>query len=221
LPPVSNVPLTGFSHGAAGIALALLRLSAATQDHRFRTAALAAIAYERSVFSPRAQNWPDLRTASRHTGRDDIGATFATLWCHGAAGIGLARLACREFLDDPFVDAEIDIAVQTTCRDGFGGGHSLCHGALGNLELLLAAGQRPDSSALKARTEEVASTVLDEADHGGWRCGNRAAAETPGLMTGLAGIGYQLLRLAEPARVPSVLAFDPPIAVSQLARRGR
>jgi lantibiotic modifying enzyme len=30
-------------------------------------------------------------------------------------------------------------------------------------------------------------------------------------MTGLAGIGYQLLRLAEPARVPSVLTLLPPV----------
>ena len=34
----------------------------------------------------------------------------------------------------------------------------------------------------------------------------------PGLMTGIAGIGYQLLRLAEPGRVPSVLTLAPPIA---------
>jgi lantibiotic modifying enzyme len=29
-------------------------------------------------------------------------------------------------------------------------------------------------------------------------------------MTGLAGIGYMLLRLAEPAHVPSVLVLAPP-----------
>jgi lantibiotic modifying enzyme len=29
-------------------------------------------------------------------------------------------------------------------------------------------------------------------------------------MTGLAGIGYGLLRLADPARVPSVLTLAPP-----------
>jgi lantibiotic modifying enzyme len=33
-------------------------------------------------------------------------------------------------------------------------------------------------------------------------------AETPGLMTGLAGIGYGLLRLAEPERVSSVLLLE-------------
>jgi lantibiotic modifying enzyme len=32
----------------------------------------------------------------------------------------------------------------------------------------------------------------------------------PGLMTGIAGMGYQLLRLAEPGRIPSVLLLEPP-----------
>lgn len=216
-----GVPLTGFSHGAAGIALALLRLSAATRDDRFREAALAAIAYERSLFSHAAQNWPDLRAPSRHASGAAIDEACQTLWCHGAPGIGLARLASREFLDDPVVDAEIDIALQTTCRDGFAGGHSLCHGTLGNLELLLVAAQRRESPELKTRVEELAAAVLEDADQNGWRCGNRAAVETPGLMTGLAGIGYQLLRLAEPARVPSVLSFARPIGVLRTAHVGR
>ena len=35
--------------------------------------------------------------------------------------------------------------------------------------------------------------------------------ETPGLMTGLAGIGYGLLRLAAPERVPNVLGLAAPV----------
>ena len=34
--------------------------------------------------------------------------------------------------------------------------------------------------------------------------------ETPGLMVGLAGIGYELLRLADPAVIPSILLLEPP-----------
>jgi lantibiotic modifying enzyme len=30
-------------------------------------------------------------------------------------------------------------------------------------------------------------------------------------MTGLAGIGYGLLRFADPARIPSVLSLEPPV----------
>ena len=34
--------------------------------------------------------------------------------------------------------------------------------------------------------------------------------ETPGLLSGLAGIGFGLLRAARPELVPSVLALEPP-----------
>ena len=44
-----------------------------------------------------------------------------------------------------------------------------------------------------------------------YACGNPLAVDTPGLMTGLAGIGYCLLRLAALAQVPSVLTLEPPI----------
>ncbi|HEY2739710.1 MAG TPA: hypothetical protein VGK45_14975 [Thermoanaerobaculia bacterium] len=38
-----------------------------------------------------------------------------------------------------------------------------------------------------------------------WPCGTFGSAEVPGLMLGLAGIGYFYLRLADPDRIPSVL----------------
>ena len=51
------------------------------------------------------------------------------------------------------------------------------------------------------------ANILDSIDCEGWQCGGPQAVETPGLMLGLAGIGYQMLRLAEPDRVPSVLGL--------------
>src|SRR5262249_19869577 len=58
---INDALLTGASHGAAGIAYALLRLYASTSDARYLDAAREAIAYERSVFSPKDGNWPDFR----------------------------------------------------------------------------------------------------------------------------------------------------------------
>lgn len=53
--------LSGLSHGAAGISMALLMLSETTADERFRTAALQSIEYERTLFVPQQENWLDLR----------------------------------------------------------------------------------------------------------------------------------------------------------------
>ncbi|MBC8072752.1 MAG: hypothetical protein IAG13_30810, partial [Deltaproteobacteria bacterium] len=44
------------------------------------------------------------------------------------------------------------------------------------------------------------------------RCATKLGIRTPGLMSGLAGIALQLVRLADPDAVPSVLSLDPPAA---------
>jgi len=59
--PVFPLPLTGFSHGAAGIAWSLLRLAAATGEERFAAAACQGLAFERSLYSPERGNWLDRR----------------------------------------------------------------------------------------------------------------------------------------------------------------
>ena len=56
----------------------------------------------------------------------------------------------------------------------------------------------------------MAAAALESIRQNGPICGVPSGVETPGLMTGLAGIGYGLLRLAEPRRTPSVLALEPP-----------
>jgi type 2 lantibiotic biosynthesis protein LanM len=210
-PIASTAPLTGFSHGAAGMAWALLRLGALTGDERFRTAGLEAVAYERSRFSSEARNWPDLRDFSEIRPQAASEETpYMTAWCHGAMGIGLARLVTLPYLEPAETKAEIHAALHTTLEQGFGFNHSLCHGDLGNLDLLLHAGNVLRNAAWHDEARRLGGVILASIEHHGWLCGVPLAVETPGLMTGLAGIGYGLLRLAAPARVPSILTLAPP-----------
>ena len=204
-------PLTGFSHGNAGIAWALGELADLTGEARFLTAERAAVAYERSLFSAEAKNWPDLRdrNALGLTGDTDQ-ANSMCAWCHGAAGIGLARILSLGRLDESATRVEIEAALETTLAQGFGDNHSLCHGDLGNLETLLQAGERLADPRWSAEAGRMAAATLASIRRNGWICGVPSGVETPGLMTGLAGIGYGLLRLAEPKRTPSVLAIEPP-----------
>lgn len=212
-------PLTGFAHGNAGIALMLLRLWASSGQERFRQSALAALAYERSLFSATEGNWPDLRQASlakmpgaaKQAARGEQSYPYITAWCHGAPGIGLARLASLEFVDDPAMRAELETATRTTLAAGFGGNHSLCHGDLGNLDLLLGVAQRFPEPQLRRLLDQLTSALLDSIERQGWITGVPQGIETPGLMVGLAGIGYELLRVAMPAQVPSVLLLAPPV----------
>ncbi|MCP3801898.1 type 2 lanthipeptide synthetase LanM family protein [Allokutzneria sp. A3M-2-11 16] len=198
-----RAPLAGFSHGASGVAHALLRLFRATGDDRYLHAAEQAFAYERAVFSPSEANWPDLRAAAE--------ASFMTAWCHGAPGIGLARAHALDVLSTPEVRAELDVAVATTIAGGLDLNHSLCHGSLGNLELLLHTAHVLGDNALLERAYRIAGGVLDDLADNGWACGVPGGAETPGLMNGLAGIGLGLLRLGAPKQVPAVLTLCPPL----------
>jgi lantibiotic modifying enzyme len=100
--------------------------------------------------------------------------------------------------------------LSTTVADGLLANFSLCHGSLGNLELLLKASATYESVSLRDQTYLRASSILDAIDAAGWLCGVPLGVETPGLMLGLAGIGYQLLRLAHPQSIPSVLLLEPP-----------
>lgn len=202
---IAEAPLAGFAHGAAGVAWPLLEAAVLCGERRFHDAAVAGIAYERGLFLPSVGNWRD----RRHGGEDAPPTVSA--WCHGAAGVGMARALSRPHLpDDPLIPSEISTAVDTTLRIGFGTNHSLCHGDVGNLELLLLAADALGKPRWHAEARTRMSAIMDSIDDRGWITGLPHGIETPGLLHGLAGIGYGMLRMAAPDRVPSVLTFAPP-----------
>ncbi len=207
---ISNEPLTGFSHGAASYALSLFALSKASGQERFQRLALEALRYERSVFSSQKQNWPDYRLIEDDEPVSEEGK-YMVAWCHGAPGIGLGRLATLEYLDEETIRDEIAVALRLTVNAGFGLNHSLCHGDLGNLETLLLAAQKLKEPVYHQQLTHFTGLILDSIEKDGWLTGIPLGIEAPGLMTGLAGIGYELLRLVEPERVPSVLLVAPPV----------
>jgi lantibiotic biosynthesis protein len=86
-------------------------------------------------------------------------------------------------------------------------GFSLCHGLAGNAELFLVGGQLLLEPALHVVAEEIANAGRDQyhVPRRPWPCGITGGGTTPGLMLGLAGIGYFYLRAADPARTPSIL----------------
>ena len=135
---------------------------------------------------------------------------MAMSWCYGAPGEGLARLKVLRHLEDPLLREELDRSVALTLERGFGKNHSLCHGDLGNLDLILQVYREWGDAQLGEALSRLTRAILASVEKGGWICGTVANIEAPGLMNGLAGIGYGLLRIAHPDRVPSVLVMEPP-----------
>ncbi|WP_240627462.1 lanthionine synthetase LanC family protein [Thermoflavimicrobium daqui] len=97
-------------------------------------------------------------------------------------------------------------AVQTTLKQElFSDNHSLCHGYLRNLDFLLKAMEVVDG--FQKDFNYFVSNVFKSIKEHGWICGTPSNIEIPGLMTGLSGIGYNLLRFAYPD-IPSVLGLE-------------
>ena len=194
--------ITGFSQGAAGIIYALLRLYSVTKDTRFFEAATEAIAYEQSLFSKPVQNWLDGRTEE---------AISRVTWAHGSPGIGLARLGSLSVLDSPEIYQQIAVAIETTQKCLISDVDNLSWGNLGRLETLLVAASKLDRPELLTVIHKAVSQVINQAETQGMFSlfpNLPPLVDNPGFFHGNAGIGYQLLRIAYPDVLPSVLLWE-------------
>ncbi len=203
----------GLSHGVTGIGWALARLAAATGETGFAELAEAAFAWEEARYDPREGAWRDVR--SRGTPR------FPAAWCHGAVGIGLAAADLLAYGHHRQADV-LRRAAEHTHRVGFTINHTLCHGTTSAWEVVdraWAAGVGPTGTDRDA----VLSQVLTVLEDNGPVVGLHPEVLPPGMFPGLAGIGYQLLRMHPDSDLPSLLLPDPgpPPAMVATATRGR
>ncbi len=194
---------TGFSHGAASIAYALLRLYEHTQDPRLLDAAQEGIAYEDAAYSPETGNWAAYR-------RQDE-PSYAWQWCYGAPGIGLARLGGLGILGTEQVRRDVELALRATREPGLQPVDRLCCGNLGRTEVLLAAGERLSRRELSETARAHAWEAVMRAERAGGFVLDPLLpkqVDNTGFFRGTAGIGYGLLRMACPDLLPSVLMWE-------------
>jgi lantibiotic modifying enzyme len=202
--------LTGFSHGAAGIAWALSELFQHCKDTRFREAAQEARRYEDAHFNTQYLNWPDFRYLYDPDASNKDGPSYPISWCHGAPGIGLDRLRAYEIFNIEALKEKGETAIRTTetiLKYTKGSNFSLCHGLAGNADLLIYAAQVFNDPARMVVPERVGEEGIEQIERQDlrWPCGVTYGDETPNLMLGTAGIGYFYLRLYDRYQVPSVL----------------
>ena len=188
--PVDDLSTGGFTDGTPGIGWALLRFAHAGGGPEFAEAGL-----------------DRLRAAAAHWSPDRVRDSRAG-WCAGPGGLALALADSGAADADPRLATLLDTVTTAAARHWVTADHSLCHGETGLLELLLAAaaaGRTAPGAALPR-----GGALLAALDRFGPRCATPATLSSPGLLSGLAGIGHGLLRLGFGDRVPSVLLLQPP-----------
>ncbi|MGF6960608.1 type 2 lanthipeptide synthetase LanM [Paraburkholderia youngii] len=197
-------PLAGMSHGAAGFAYALQRLAAASARRECSSAAAEWVAYEHALFDDATGNWPDLRFEAEERPQSEHASCR---WCHGASGIGLARLGMvLHGASARAVREDLERAIARTVAEPMSALDCLCCGNFGRLDLLLEAGVTLGRPALVALARRRAAARLDRTVEGfSWPFGSDN--ENLGFFQGVAGIGYELLRLAYPSKFPCALLW--------------
>ncbi|MEV6604445.1 type 2 lanthipeptide synthetase LanM family protein [Kutzneria sp. NPDC051319] len=186
--------LGGFAHGSTGIGWALARLALATGDDRYAAVAGAAERYEEANYKIDRNGWLDNREEDR----------IGTAWCHGAAGIGVAAADLWRRAGHPRHLDVLRRSARSVWPASFGWNHTLCHGDLGCWEVVqeaISAGVGP--AGLDRR--ELDAHVIGGLEEFGAVSGLARDAFSPGLLPGLGGVAYQLLRMHPGCDLPTVL----------------
>src|SRR5262249_9387112 len=130
----------------------------------------------------------------------------------GAPGVALAAVSALDGARGAALLEQARLAIARVARWEVNQADHLCCGHLGRADVLLAAGLRLIGAPADEAAREIAQRVIARA-----RRQRHFRLSTPGfeyrvhdtgLFRGLSGVGYGLLRVAAPDRVPSVLAFE-------------
>lgn len=186
----------GFARGDAGIGWALLRYAG--------TSASAAEAEVGAEAQPHA-------AAGAALLRSALDAALRTSgdlsWHSGLAGVVLAAAAALGPAGRWAPEGGLAQCVRLLAASAPAHDLSLRQGALGVIEPLLVLTEQGNACAREALTRR-AGGVLGLIDQQDYLCGTPDHVPSPGLLTGLSGIGYALLRMGFPEKVPSIALLD-------------
>lgn len=186
----------------SGSPLALLELYQATGQEKFRHAA------ERA-FPNHQKNLIAATCRADAQGSADDSVALA----QSMAGVGMASLRAFEILRKDLYLFEARSVLRSIthilANSPFESDIDFSHarGLSGHADLLIEAGHILQDPNYSSSAETIGALGIDRYKKHDlpWPCGAAGGGETPGLMNGLAGIGYVYLRLYDNSRVPSLL----------------
>ncbi len=113
-------------------------------------------------------------------------------------------------VETPEIKREVEIALQTTQKHGLQAIDHICCGNLGRAEVLLVGAKRYSRPDWRQVALQQATSVVERAKQTGVDqlfSNLPNSVFNPGFFQGTAGIGYELLRLANDD-LPSVLLWE-------------
>jgi len=220
--------LCGFSHGASGIAIVFLELGRYFGNSAYYYIAEQVMKYESYYLDREQKSWMDLRKMMFKDNDEELYKNallennydfFTTpiifnAWCHGATGIGLVRLRAYELLKKGIYKNELNMsidAVLTASAEIFNDRKSitLCHGAGGNLDLVIEARAEIDDNNTLIKVNKIVDNLISYVQNR--KCYTSGysfysgSTEDLSMFIGNAGIGYFYLRLIAPDLINSIL----------------
>ena len=189
-------PLAGMSHGAAGIIYALARLYHYTQSESTLDSIINGLKFERSLYDETHMNWKDERHFKGEKVSDQN--IFTVAWCHGAPGILLSRLGMVPISDEKtqrIITQDIENAIKTVFENGISHNNCLCHGNLGNTEIVNEYCKMFDHKNYgivnREIRKEIVASIAEDKNMG---LSSLYGYCSLGFMNGMSGIGYSILR---------------------------
>ena len=193
----ANWPISGAGHGQSGVASALWLAGRRLQRQDFIEAALTGFQFENEIYSAETGVWPDRRAREKTD-------AYMTGYCSGAPGIGLNALLLQ--YDNAGIIFER--AVRSCLKEPLLSKDFLCCGNSAVMDFLLEAGLKSGNDRLVDEARTRMAMVIERAEQNGhYQCLSRSLTPvfSPSLFYGVAGIGYEMLRLAAPDKIESVL----------------
>lgn len=184
-------PLAGFSHGNSGMLLFFCRLASITGFPKYEIASAQILSYENSIYDREMNNWLDLRgkTEEKDRGKE------AVAWCHGSAGVLLSRISVLDYVKGELkrkVQEDISRALKKTKEYAVRQGMCLCHGSIGNIEILNIYAKKTDDKELSILCRQWTANLTTQIADGQMELLMQEKI-SPGLMLGCAGTGYSVL----------------------------
>lgn len=194
---------TGFAHGLSGISAALIMLYKFNNNYEYYKIAIKLINIENKYYSEKENSWIDLRENSEG---------YLVHWCYGVTGILVSRTLILEYVEDKeknIIKIDIDRCINKIIKDGLNENmlNNLCHGNIGNLEVLMTFAIKTNNEDLINLIEEQSKKIVIDIIKNGLNVSNPVACINIDFMTGLSGVMYFLLKLLN-KDIPSILYLE-------------